>query len=58
MRKAAVAVETKQDIEHVAGISGNDPEGSESWIAEAMDKVGKDGVITVEEAKGTETTVE
>ena len=57
MRKAAVAVETKQDIEHVAGISGNDPEIGK-LIAEAMDKVGKDGVITVEEAKGTETTVE
>ncbi|MCK9221161.1 MAG: chaperonin GroEL [Limnochordia bacterium] len=57
IRKAAVTVETKQDIAHVAAIAGNDDEIGE-LIAEAMDKVGKDGVITVEEAKGTDTTVE
>src|SRR5690606_11988914 len=38
-------------------VSGNDPEIGK-LIADAMEKVGKDGVITVEEAKGTETVVE
>src|SRR5439155_18842816 len=42
-------VESKDDIAHVAGISAADEEIGEE-IAEAMDKVGKDGVITVEES--------
>ncbi|HSW46349.1 MAG TPA: chaperonin GroEL, partial [Phycisphaerae bacterium] len=42
---------------HVGAISAADPEIGEQ-IAEAVDKVGKDGVITVEEGKGLETTVE
>ena len=45
-------------IEQVASISANNDETIGKLIAEAMDKVGKEGVITVEEAKGTETTVE
>jgi chaperonin GroEL len=44
------------DISSVASISGNDPELG-SYVADAMDKVGKDGVITIEESKGTETVV-
>ncbi len=48
--KQAKDVEEKDDIAHVASISAGDPEiGAE--IAEAMDKVGKDGVITVEESQ-------
>ena len=46
----------KDDVENVASISGNDPEIGQ-YVAEAMDKVGKDGVITIEESKGTDTTV-
>jgi chaperonin GroEL len=46
----AMDIESKADIEHVASISAADPEIGEQ-IAEAMDKVGKDGVITVEESK-------
>ncbi len=42
-------VETKEDIAHVGAISAADPEIGEQ-IAEAVDKVGKDGVITVEES--------
>ncbi|MGB4392151.1 MAG: chaperonin GroEL, partial [Bacillota bacterium] len=57
MKKLATPVEDKQDIAHIASISGNDPEIGEI-IADAMDKVGKDGVITIEESKGTDTTVE
>jgi chaperonin GroEL len=41
----------------VASISANNDEVIGALIAEAMGKVGKDGVITVEEAKGTETEV-
>jgi chaperonin GroEL len=46
----ALDVEDKGDIEHVASISAADPEIGEQ-VAEAMDKVGKDGVITVEESQ-------
>ena len=45
-------------IENVARISANNDEQIGKLIAEAMEKVKKEGVITVEEAKGTETTVE
>jgi len=57
LKELAIEVKTREDIEHVAAIAGNDPEIGKI-IAEAMDKVGKDGVITIEESKGTETTVE
>jgi chaperonin GroEL len=57
LKEFAIEVKTRDDIEHVAAIAGNDPEIGKV-IAEAMDKVGKDGVITIEESKGTETTVE
>jgi chaperonin GroEL len=46
------------DIAHVGTISANNDPEIGKIIAEAMDKVGKDGVITVEEAKGLETTLE
>jgi len=45
-------------IVQVGAISANNDESIGKIIAEAMDKVGKDGVITVEEAKGLETTME
>src|SRR3954464_2000419 len=45
-------------IEQVASISANNDASIGKLIAEAMTKVGKEGVITVEEAKGTDTTVE
>jgi len=57
MKELATPVEDKQDIAHIASISGNDLEVGQI-IADAMDKVGKDGVITIEESKGTATTVE
>ena len=57
IRDRSTPVEGKEDIAHIASISGNDPEVGQI-IADAMDKVGKDGVITVEESKGTATTVE
>jgi chaperonin GroEL len=55
--KLAKPVEGKA-IAHVGTISANNDEEIGHIIAEAMDKVGKDGVITVEEAKTLETTLE
>jgi chaperonin GroEL len=57
LKKISTPLEGKEHIAHVASIAGNDPEIGQI-IAEAMDKVGKDGVITIEESKGIETTVE
>jgi chaperonin GroEL len=48
----------KKDIAQVAAISANNDHEIGKLIADAMEKVGKDGVITVEEAKGLETTLE
>jgi len=53
----AIPVKDKTAIGQVAAISANDTEIGD-LIANAMDEVGKDGVITVEESKGTETSVE
>ena len=47
----------KKEISQVASIAANNDKTIGDQIAEAMEKVGKDGVITVEEAKSTETTV-
>ena len=57
LKKISVPLEGKEHIAHVASIAGNDTEIGRI-IAEAMDKVGKDGVIAIEESKGVETTVE
>ncbi len=51
LRSQARPVLTKDQIAHVASISANDPEIGE-MIADVMEKVGKDGVITVEESRG------
>ncbi|MBI5645843.1 MAG: chaperonin GroEL [Ignavibacteriae bacterium] len=48
-------VKDKTDIANVGSISANNDRAIGELISDAMDKVGKDGVITVEEAKGTET---
>lgn len=50
-------ISTSKEIAQVATVSANNDEEIGKMIADAMDKVGKDGVITVEEAKGTETDV-
>jgi chaperonin GroEL len=51
IREIAIPVKGKEDIAHVASISAADEEIG-NLIADVMDKVGKDGVITVEESKG------
>jgi chaperonin GroEL len=59
LKKQSVTVgNDNSKIEQVASISANNDESIGKLIAEAMTKVGKEGVITVEEAKGTDTTVE
>jgi chaperonin GroEL len=57
LENIAKPIKTSKEIEQVATISANNDSSIGSMIAEAMDKVGKDGIITVEEAKGTETSV-
>jgi chaperonin GroEL len=51
IKELAVPINGKEDIAHIATISAADPEIG-NLIAEVMDKVGKDGTITVEESKG------
>jgi len=58
LKKLSKEVEGKKEIAQVGTISANNDKTIGDLIAEAMDKVGKDGVITVEEAKGTETSME
>lgn len=50
-------ISTSKEIAQVATVSANNDDEIGKMISDAMDKVGKDGVITVEEAKGTETDV-
>lgn len=58
LTKRSKKVETKQEIAQVATISANNDSEIGQIIANAMDRVGKDGTITVEEAKGFETTLD
>ncbi|HXK48136.1 MAG TPA: chaperonin GroEL, partial [Deltaproteobacteria bacterium] len=58
LKKMSRKVEDKKEIEQVGSISANGDNEVGALIADAMDKVGKEGVITVEEAKGMETTLE
>ncbi|HZE93424.1 MAG TPA: chaperonin GroEL, partial [Gemmatimonadales bacterium] len=58
LKKISVPTSGRKDIKQVATISANGDAEIGDKIADAMDKVGKDGVITVEEAKSLETTLE
>src|SRR5437762_3587550 len=58
LSKIAKNVKDKEEIKQVATVSANWDETIGEIIADAMDKVGKDGTITVEEAKSIETTLE
>ncbi len=57
LKKMSKPVANNKEIEQVATISANNDQAIGRMIADAMEKVGKDGVITVEEAKGTDTEV-
>jgi chaperonin GroEL len=58
LKKLSMPTAGKREIAQVGTISANNDHEIGKLIAEAMEKVGKDGVITVEEAKGLETTLE
>ena len=58
LKKLSKPTKEKKEIAQVAAISANNDKTIGNLIADAMEKVGKDGVITVEEAKGMETTME
>ncbi len=57
LKENSKPISTSKEIAQVATVSANNDEEIGAMISDAMDKVGKDGVITVEEAKGTETDV-
>ena len=58
LKKMSKSIKSKNEIVQVGSISANNDEMIGKLISEAMDKVGKEGVITVEEAKSMETTLE
>ncbi|HEY7396522.1 MAG TPA: chaperonin GroEL, partial [Gemmatimonadaceae bacterium] len=58
LKKISVPTSGKKEIAQIGSISANNDAEIGNLISEAMEKVGKDGVITVEEAKGLETTLE
>ncbi len=58
LRKMTKSTKDKKEIAQIAAIAANNDKTIGNLIAEAMEKVGKDGVITVEEAKAMETTLE
>jgi chaperonin GroEL len=58
IKKISKPTKGKKEIAQVATISANNDKTIGDLIADAMEKVGKDGVITVEEAKGMETTLD
>jgi chaperonin GroEL len=58
LKNLSVPTAGKKEIAQIGTISANSDEEIGNLIADAMEKVGKDGVITVEEAKGLETTLE
>ena len=57
LKAQSQAIANSKEIAQVASVSANNDTAVGKMIADAMNKVGKDGVITVEEAKGTETEV-
>jgi chaperonin GroEL len=58
LKKASIEVKKKEQLQAVASVASNNDESIGKIIAEAMEKVGKDGVITVEEGKTLETSHE
>jgi chaperonin GroEL len=58
IRKSAKEIKDKEEISHVASVSANNDSEIGNTIADAMEKVGKDGVITVEESKTMDTTID
>lgn len=58
LKKMSKTIEGKKEIAQVGSISANNDDEIGQLLSDAMEKVGKDGVITVEEARGTETVLD
>jgi chaperonin GroEL len=58
LERVSRKVKSKEDLMNVASVSANNDRAIGELISEAMEKVGKDGVVTVEEAKGLQTELE
>ena len=58
IKKISKEIKDKEEISHVASVSANNDSEIGNTIADAMEKVGKDGVITVEESKTMDTSIE
>ena len=58
LERVSLPTKGKKEIAQVASIAANNDQSIGDLIADAMDKVGKDGIVTVEEAKGMETSLE
>lgn len=58
LEKMAIKVKTPKEIKNIATVSASGNEEIGAYIAEAIEKVGKEGVVTIEEAKGTDTIIE
>jgi chaperonin GroEL len=58
IKKSSKKINDKEEISHVASVSANNDSEIGNTIADAMEKVGKDGVITVEESKTMDTTID
>ncbi len=58
LEKQAIAIKTFEETKNIATVSASGKEEIGMMIAEAIEKVGREGVVTIEEAKGTETVIE
>lgn len=58
LEKMGISVKTPKEIKNIATVSASGNEEIGNFIAEAIEKVGKEGVVTIEEAKTTETVIE
>lgn len=58
LEKQALEIKTFEETRNIATVSASGNEEIGNMIAEALEKVGKEGVVTIEEAKGTETVIE
>lgn len=58
LEKKAIPVKGTEETKNIATVSASGNEDIGNWIAESLKKVGKNGVVTIEEAKGTDTSIE
>src|SRR5262249_27649762 len=58
LRSQSRAIEGREDVAHVATIAANNDAAIGNLVADAMEKVGREGVVSVEEARGIETRLE